>query len=1077
MTIWMTTRRTTQQLCLTFRLCCIGAAFVSVIATYTSAQAQIVPLQYDYGSSFVLSADREFHNDLLQEAKRRLNAVNARFPSSPARDRATMQLAEAQFRAGETGAGYQTLDSLILSRPNSPFVVFAYNAFAERLFEQKKFQQAHEYYAKTVLQAQKDASERGDSAYAILAADALFWDGIALTLHGKESEAQSQFLFCTREYPQGDYADDALFFRARRAETDGDYEQAIGLYARLIKTYPNRNTRLASQIRLAQNQLVMRRSAEALVSIDNAQLTIGNAKNSLNVDNVSIGKADKNYPISVVNYQSDSYVDHPAEQVLYLRGEAYNQNGRFDEGLKAFATLIEQYPKSPMLLRARLGAGYALMNQQRYDEALKQYDAVIDADNATGVDDVRLVATARLYRPLALKRKGDRDNARKELNSLSIRSDFAYSAQALMELGQMQYEDGKMDDARKTLERAAREAPDPITQTRVQLLLGETSLDAGYYSVAIRAFEKAQQLAEQTPSRILPNKGDYILESSLKRGIALVGAKQSRDGITALTKYLNQNPEADGRDEAAFWLAEAYYQSELMKNAEQAFQDFVKKYPDGKRAEEAWYGLGWTQFRTRQFTESAGTFTRMLREFPQSPYALDVLTRKGDGHYLTKQYRPAADAYRQASRLQPKSQQGEYAAFQLAQCLYRLQEFEQATTEAENFTKRYSTSSLADDAAYLAGWIAFQQKRYDEAVTQFKILADQYPDGSATARGYYAMGDALYNLGKYDDAIASYKLVADRFPSSPFAADAVNAMQYCLTLLGREKEANDIADKYININPNSALAQDVKFKKAELFFNGRKYENAITEYEDFIKKNPKSERNAEAMLMLAKSYVGMNDTTKAFMTFKRVEELYPQSPIAAASALEMGLTRLEQKRYNEADTLFAAVERKYPTDESAIRASFERANLREAKGDTVGAITLYRNVSERFKGSDYGDRCRYRVASWFRSKQQFDSARTQFEALTSRKDELGAEAQFRIGELYLREKKFQPAIEAFLKCKTNFVDIEDWYSLALLNLGICYEQTKNTEAAKEMYKLVVVIRKNDDFGKTAQQALDRLAKL
>jgi len=1109
---------------------CIGCFTVALLLYSNSAgilQAQITPPQYHYGAERSVHTLAELQTALIQEAKHSAAAALVAFPASPAQDRLVLSLAEAEFRAGEYESACRRINTFVAERPNSPLIAAMLMMAGEHAFEQQHYAQAHEYFSRAARQAQTDIAQRtaepskrdssnaeplayqppttsADASYTTLAANALFWDAVSLLVQSKHERdaraeaAQSRLLLCANTYPNGDYADDALFLCGRLAAVRGEYEQALAYHQRLISTYPNRNTRLAASLRLAQNHIALRQTNDALVALDNIREQMD--KNlwttnqwAPNAENSPRATTANRFPTSVpvpllrtsalaTHSSIQSYADNAEEQWLYLRGEALNLSGKYDEANSTFSTLINSYPQSPMLLRARLGKGFALLNRERYDEALKQYDAIIDADlTNTNTDDARLVSAARLYRPVCLKHSGRREEARKELSALAIRSDFAYTAQALVELGQMQYEDGNFDEARKTLERALRENPEPMTSVRAQMLLGETCVQAGFYSVALRAFDKTEQLAEQTPSRLLPNKSLYVLNARLKRGVAMVGAKQYREAIAALSKFLAQFPDAEGRDEAAFWLAEAYYEADLLTNAETAFQTFLKTYPHSHRVEAAWYGLGWTQFRTRQFTEAAGTFTRMLREFPQSEYALDVLTRKGDGHYLTKQYRPAADAYRQASRINPKSAQGEYAAFQLGQCLYRLQDFDQAASEMERFVKRYPNSTLADEASYLIGWMHFQQRRYEDAATQFNILVEQYPDGTSAPRGYYAMGDALFNMGKYDAAIASYKTVADRFPSSPLAPDAVNAMQYCLTMLGRDQEAAMLADAYINTHPNSQFSQEIRFKKAELLFNSRKFENAIAEYEDFLSKDRNAstmpEKHAEALLMMGKSYLGLNDTSRAFATFARLQERFPKSPSAAAAALELGLFRVEQKRFAEADTIFARLTRQYPSDESGIRAAFERANLREARGDTAQAMVLYKGVAERYAGTDYGDRCRFRVGTWFRSRNEFDSARAQFAMLLNRTDELGAEAQYRVGELYQREKNYPKAIEAYVNTKTQFTDIEDWYSLALVNLGLCYEQVRNIEAAKEAYKLVIIARGGDDIGKAAQQHLDRLMKM
>ncbi len=1071
-----------------------------VVGTAPNLRAQLTPMPLDYGTELFQDANAWFRRDMQQETQKRLLMVIGRFPTAAASDHAALLLADAQFRAGaqnpdEYVHAWRTLDSFALRCPNSPLLPFAYELAANRHLERENYAEAREFFAKSIASAAHNLAVRGgDSAYAPLLADGLYWQGVCYLQDGASNpafadSAQATFERTSNRYPRGRYADDALFFLARSAELRRQYDTALARYDRIIANYPQGNVRLAAHIRSAQNHLQFRRSARALAELESAATVLNTAQNQASSVQSNIQSID-----------SQSYADNAREQILYLRGEANAVARRFEAALQSFEALFKQFPRTSLMLRARLGKGYALLNLADSSEsvintALAEYDAVIDADDLTNPEYSRLAGVARLYRTIALKRKGESETARKELSALAVQSDFPFPAEALLELGEIYYHDGKYDDARKTLERAAREAPDAATQMRINLLLGETALEAKSFALAVRSFERTELLLAQVPLYALPERDNYLTEAVLKRGMALIGTKEYRDAITQLTRFLNDNPHStdnsnsdrinNHRAEAAFWIVEAQYQADLLQNAARGYQTFLTEYQQSERAEEALYGLGWTQFRLRQFTESAATFTRLLREYPESGFALDVLARKGDGLYITKNYRAAAESYRQAARLKPKTEQGEYAAFQLGQSLYRLLEYDQALEAMRDFAKAYPSSPLADDAMYGAAWTYFQQRRFDEAAKELRALLDAYPQGSAAPRAYYALGDSYFNGEKYDAAIQAYRAVADIFPLHPLAPDAVNAIQYCYMLQGKEDSATAIADKYINASPGSTLAQEVKFKKAETLFNSGKFVNAAAEFEDFIAKNRQNPRNAEALYQIGRSYAAINDSAKALTAFRRVEAEYSQSNVAPRAALEQALLRRElallrrdSASFLAADTTFLRVERLYAGDDAAIRAAFERANLYESRGDTSKAIRYYREVAERFKGSDYGDRCRYRVAMFFRQNNLFDSARAQLEQIaTSRTDELAAEAQYRIGELFVREKKYAEAITAFLKNKNGFSGLEDWYTLALLNLGVCYEAQKDVETAKEMYRLVIAQHSEDDFGKTAQQRLEKLSKM
>jgi TolA-binding protein len=179
----------------------------------------------------------------------------------------------------------------------------------------------------------------------------------------------------------------------------------------------------------------------------------------------------------------------------------------------------------------------------------------------------------------------------------------------------------------------------------------------------------------------------------------------------------------------------------------------------------------------------------------------------------------------------------------------------------------------------------------------------------------------------------------------------------------------------------------------------------------------------------------------------------------------------------KADSLFLVVQQKYPGSPSAIQSAFEMAFDAEKRADTVIAMQRYIALSEAYPDTEYGARSRYRVGMHYRSLRQFDTAITHFAIVAQRSDELGAEALYRVGEMYLRTDSLQAAVTTFLAMRDRFSRIEDWHTLAMMNLGEVYQRLNQINEAKEIYRLVITIRKEDDFGKEAEERLKKLQKL
>jgi TolA-binding protein len=453
---------------------------------------------------------------------------------------------------------------------------------------------------------------------------------------------------------------------------------------------------------------------------------------------------------------------------------------------------------------------------------------------------------------------------------------------------------------------------------------------------------------------------------------------------------------------------------------------------------------------------------------------VDVLTRKGDGHYLVKQYRAAANAYRQASLKANKSEQGEYCGYQLGQALYRLQSYGEAVTAMKSFVSNYRSSKLRDDAMFSVGWIHFQQKQYLKAIQEYNNFLERFPESPLAPRAQYSIGDAYYNLGDFENAATAYRTAIEKYPGSPFTMEAFTSLQQTLLILGREEEALELSDKIGKASSNSPIARELPFKQADFFQSLGKYDDAASEYRAYLEKFPNGERSAEALFLLARVQAQSDSLTEALEILNQTEEQYPNSEFAHKASLEKGLLFLDRDSTTKAEELLQQTEEKYPNTPSAIRAGFERAYLAEQNGDTAVAIQRYRNLADTYSSTEYGDRSRFRIGMYYRFIKQNDSARAEFAKITSRQDGLGAEAQYRIGELWMVDTNYTEAITAFSINKNRFSDFEDWYSMSLLGLGEAYLQTNNFPAAEEHFRLVRTLRADDEFGANAIKKLEEL---
>ena len=1020
--------------------------------------SQLLSPIFEYGSEETEQSIYFFENNMLINAQDMLSNTIKNFPDNPTRDKAVLISAQTSLLQKNYQNAEAELLYLIKDYPNSPFVAPAKILLAFIAFEQGKYSEAQQLFANAKLTSDSEYFKRKDSEYWYISQQATFWRAVSYAQQGKYQDAQPIFESCYRSYPDGEYADDALFALGLISEINRDFEIAVNYFRTGATKYPYSNIFISSKIREANNNLILRRPAPALISLENAEKVYWDIKTNDSISTL---------------FEKQSYAENAAEEIIYLKGEAYNIAGKYTQAHSIFQSFLGSYSNSKLTNYARLGAGWALMKMEEYEKSLPYFDDVI---KDFGSDYSRMKSLAQLYRANALRKMGDTKTAQKELLDLSVQPAYPYLGVVLLELGQIYYENEDYDMAQKTLERAERESSDANTTVRVNILLGATYLEQRKWANAVNEYKAAEHLALKSSDIFMPNKQNYLAEARLKQGIALVKSYRHAESIPPLLTFIGEHKNDERTDRALFWLAESYYRSDLLNNAVDTYSKILEAYPKSEKREGALYGLGWSYFRLKNFTKSSSTFNKLVAEYPKSDYNVEVLARQADGYYITKNYNDASTYYRRAAELAPKTEEGQYCAYQLCHALYRANRFEEAITSLLNFVRSYNKSTYAPNALYLIGWIRFQQAKYSESISDFKFLIQAYPQSSLIPRAHYAIGDAYYNMADFESALKSYSTVVESFPNNALAPEAIKSMQYCYSALGRDEEAMQVAEKYVQTNPDSPYAEDFMFKKPQMFYSGRNYQDAVREFESFIDRYPNSDKNAEALFWMGKSYISLNEIDKAIQTFNSIQQQFPESDYASLSILETGLMKLNQNKITEADSIFKFLQEKYPGNQSSGQAGFERALIKYSMGDTLDAINLFREVEKNYIGMDYANQSIYRIAMHFRLKGMFESSLDEFNKLKQVDDnpELAAEAFFRIGELNMRLEKYEKAAEAFNNVKDRFVGFEDWYSLSLLYLGECKEKLGEKDAAIAVYQTLVEINPENDFGKTAQSRLKRL---
>ncbi|MEE9253275.1 MAG: tol-pal system protein YbgF [Thermodesulfobacteriota bacterium] len=94
---------------------------------------------------------------------------------------------------------------------------------------------------------------------------------------------------------------------------------------------------------------------------------------------------------------------------------------------------------------------------------------------------------------------------------------------------------------------------------------------------------------------------------------------------------------------------------------------------------------------------------------------------------------------------------------------------------------------------------------------------------------------------------------------------------------GNYPESRELFKEFLRDKPNSPQATDAAFWICESFYRGKKYEEAILEYQTFIDTYPRDQRVPHAYLKQALSLININRREEAKLFLQTLIDRYPKS--------------------------------------------------------------------------------------------------------------------------------------------------------------------------------------------------------
>lgn len=989
---------------------------LTVLVTVFTACFQTAGAQpsLDEAEDIVADALQMRSDGLLEEAASSLERFRLDYPDHIMAGTAMYYQAEIALQLGRSGEAVDLLSLFRRRYPAHPLAFEAEVALAAHFLETDERERALEMMERVL--EQRPPPE--------LAARVLYQMGEAAVQVEDYDEAITYFRRAAEGYRETPTAPIALYAIGFTQMRRGRYEDAARAFENLTSRYPNSSYARIVGIALAEVYYEM---------------------------------GDYERAIREFEEQLPGLGPEARERATFLLAESYNQVGDSENAIIYYRRFTDGSPDSPYYDQALYGLAWHYHFEGIHEWAADYFE------QARQSEDEDLAARATYYEAV------NRSLFRQPESAIDLYREFLFqwpnhelAPHAQLELGVELYGLRQWREAHEAFGEVASVYPESDVVGEALYYRGNTAVALGDYDAALDNFDRAVSQGAAPP--------ELADEIRFQRAWLQYRNQDYREAEQAFTNHYEENPSGPRAEESLFWAAESAYQLGRYNVAERRFRQYLSSYRSGKHVEAANYALGWTYFRTGRYEEAAGAFRRFLNAYRSGdesvPYRADARLRLADSYYAMKRYGDAIAAYTEAA-----SDGHEYAAYQIAQAHYNSGNPGRAMASFRSLISDYPDGEWVQEATYSIGYIQFQNEQYEEAIDTYQSLIDRYPRDPLAARAQYGIGDAYFNAGRLSEATQAYMAVLERYPESPYVADAAAGMQYALLAQGDERMSAAVIDSFATRNPGSPVVAQLRFRQAEVRYQSGDRTGALSDFQVFLEQHQGHDLAADAYFYIGDIYQDRHDEERARSAFARVVNDYPASSRAAEAAWRLGNLHLEAGRSTEALDAFQRMESAPGlTGSEMARAQFGQGVALAELGRINEAERVLRASIDAGGDSDDALPGMLGMARLYERTNRTAEAADLYRQVGDRsKDEIGAEALYRLGDLQARGGNAAAALETFSRIPALFLGFDDWVASAYIAQARLFAAAGQTGEAVRLYERVTSDYRGTPHAQTAER--------
>jgi TolA-binding protein len=778
-----------------------------------------------------------------------------------------------------------------------------------------------------------------------------------------------------------------------------------------------------------------------------------------------------------------------------------------------FAEGVKSFRQSAAIRELRYGYGRALELQQKYDQAAREYQELLDDPKA----DLADAASYRLG--LVSYAQGKYDAAGDTLAQFDQRfPQSGLRSRARYWLGLSQKAQKNWDAAARTLIAAAENYPKEPLVPPMRHHAGDALLQAGRPREAIVQFDAAVAVAPEGDwaddaalgrLRAFVAIGDYssfdeavrlyetkyaasplISAARFTSAQSLINRRRFNDAISFLQPMAEKTAKGDERTTAQYLLATAYSgqnrHAEALVLCEAAIQGTGPAAADARRLrvsclaalsryDEALAVLSETrgstddaifqadlavlQAASGRSTEARQTLETFNTGRPAPQLRRETLLRLAQAALRSDDVAWADELF---TTLVAEGAAETIVNARIGQARCRLAKNDSAAAAAilQQVLTDHPHDSSAPDAALLRGRALEKAGDLAAAGDAYEHVVTKYAASEHAARAILSLARLRTAEGNADKALASLERLARDYPAASREDEVVYATAWAFRDAGRADEAAKRFEQLGTAKPPGKYGHDALYRVAEIALEKRDYNQASRSLAELVENKPDAELLAYAFYLQSQVAVAQTDWKQVSPPLAKLIEQCPTSPLVHAARYWQAEAAYRLEEFDEAERRFEALAqlKSEKAEDWQPMVALRRAQLLARKKKWNEAHELATAIEKEFPKFAQQYEADYLIGRCLLDQAQIGDARASlFKVVKSPaggKTETAAMAQWMIGESYFHQERYAEAIKEYLRVEILYA-FPQWQAAALLQAGKAHEKLGQTADATALYAQVL----------------------